>query len=193
MRDRDVRLALHRTVLREHHGDPDTLVVDELGLRHGLCRIDIAVVNGYLHGFEIKSDSDTLERLPDQIRTYSAVLDRATLVVGERHLQKAKGLLPAWWGIKLVTVGPRGGIEFKQHRMFQTNPSINRTALAELLWRPEVIEILRERGVAPAMLRHPRAALYQSLIESTTLPELRVLVRERLKSRVGWRDHSPPL
>lgn len=64
MRDRDVRQALHRKVLKEHHGDADTLVLDELGLRHGTCRVDIAVVNGYLHGYEIKSDSDTLERLP---------------------------------------------------------------------------------------------------------------------------------
>lgn len=94
MRDRDVRQALHRKVLKEHHGDADTLVLDELGLRHGTCRVDIAVVNGYLHGYEIKSDSDTLERLPAQIATYGLVLDRATLVVGERHLEKAKPLIP---------------------------------------------------------------------------------------------------
>jgi hypothetical protein len=55
VRDRDVREALHRKVLKEHHGDADTLVLDELGLRHGTCRVDIAVVNGYLHGYEIKS------------------------------------------------------------------------------------------------------------------------------------------
>ncbi|WP_283807951.1 DUF2130 domain-containing protein [Bradyrhizobium macuxiense] len=59
-RDRDVRQALHRKVLKERHGDADTLVLDELGLRHGTCRVDIAVVNGYLHDYEIKSDADTL-------------------------------------------------------------------------------------------------------------------------------------
>ncbi len=55
VRDRDVRQALHRKVLKEHHGDADTLVLDELGLRHGICRVDIAVVNGYLHGYESKA------------------------------------------------------------------------------------------------------------------------------------------
>src|SRR5439155_10222560 len=93
LRDRDVRQALHRKVLRDHHGDANTLVLDELGLRHGACRVDIAVVNGYLHGYEIKSDSDTLDRLPAQVAVYNLVLDRATLVVGERHLQKAQPLL----------------------------------------------------------------------------------------------------
>jgi hypothetical protein len=68
VRDRDVRQALHRKVLKEHHGDANTLVVDELGLRHGTCRVDIAVVNGFIHGYEIKSDADTLERLPRRRR-----------------------------------------------------------------------------------------------------------------------------
>ena len=91
MRDRDVRKALHHKVLKEHHGDTNTLVLDELGLRHGVARVDVAVVNGYLHGFEIKSDSDTLDRLPSQVTIYNAVLDRATLVVGEKHIA-LKGL-----------------------------------------------------------------------------------------------------
>lgn len=187
MRDRDIRLALHRTVFREHHGDPNTLVVEELGLRHGQCRIDIAVVNGYLHGFEIKSDSDTLERLASQVRVYSAVLDRATLVVGERHLHDAEAALPKWWGIKLATAGSRGGIEFQQYRPFSTNPGVDRIALAELLWHSEVAEHLRQRGATPAMLRQPRARLYQYLVAITTLLELRNIVRASLKARVGWR------
>jgi hypothetical protein len=84
MRDRDVRKALHHTVLKEHHGDTNTLVLDELGLRHGAVRVDVAVVNGHLHGFEIKGDSGTLDRLPSQVAINNAVLDRAMLVVGER-------------------------------------------------------------------------------------------------------------
>lgn len=192
MRDRDIRLALHRTVFKEHHGDPDTLVVDELGLRHGQCRIDIAVVNGYLHGFEIKSDADTLERLAAQVRIYSAVLDRATLVVGQRHLSRAQAAVPEWWGIEVVVPGPEGGIEFQQARRFKANPEINRIALAELLWRPEVIALLHERGATSGMLRMPRAALYEFLVATTSLSELRAVVRECLKARVGWRGHSPP-
>lgn len=158
VRDRDVRQALHRKVLKEHHGDADTLVLDELGLRHGTCRVDIAVVNGYLHGYEIKSDSDTLERLPSQVATYGLVLDRATLVVGERHLDKARPFVPAWWGIKVVTAGPRGGISFETAQPFAQNPTIDPLALAELLWRPEVVEILQEREAPPALLRSRAAS-----------------------------------
>ena len=142
MRDHVVRQALHDKVLRDHHGQPNTLVLDELGLRHGACRVDVAVVNGYLHGYEIKSDADTLERLPSQVAIYSKVLDRATLVVGERHVKKCEALLPSWWGIKVVSEGPRGGIDFEVVQSVQMNPSIDPFALAELLWRAEVVQIL---------------------------------------------------
>jgi hypothetical protein len=192
VRDRDVREALHRKVLKEHHGDADTLVLDELGLRHGACRVDIAVVNGFLHGYEIKSDADTLDRLPSQISTYGLVLDRATLVVGERHLEKAKPLVPDWWGIKVATAGPRGGIRFDTAQAFAQNPAIDPLALAELLWRPEVIDILAGCGAPPKTLRQPRGALYKHLVDLMPLSELRVTVRRRLKDRARWRGHRPP-
>ena len=61
MRDVDVRRAVHNKILRHHHGQDDTLVLDELGLLGGDTRVDIAVVNGKIHGYELKSDRDTLE------------------------------------------------------------------------------------------------------------------------------------
>lgn len=193
MRDRDVRNALHRKVLKEHHGDANTLVLDELGLRHGACRVDIAVVNGYLHGYEIKSDSDTLERLPGQILVYGSVLDHATLVVGEKHANKSKAHLPDWWGIKIAIAGPRGGITFDDERAVQINPSIEPGALAELLWRTEVTEILRALGMPERALRKPRATLYRDLAEALPLDALRDVIRQRLKAREQWRGHRPPL
>jgi hypothetical protein len=193
VRDRDVRQALHKKVLREHHGDADTLVLDELGLRHGACRVDIAVVNGYLHGYEIKSDSDTLERLPAQVPVYSEVLDRATLVVGERHVGKARAIIPEWWGIKIAKSGPRGGVSFSTERQFKPNPSINPVALAELLWRPEAIEILRQLEAPAFVLRKPRAAMYEHIAKAVELDRLRDLIRQRLKARERWRGQRPPL
>lgn len=192
MRDRDVRKALHSKVLREHHGQANTLVLDELGLRHGTVRVDIAVVNGFLHGYEIKSDADTLDRLPSQVDVYGKVLDRATLVVGERHVEKAKACVPGWWGIKVVCAGPRGGIEFNTVRPVQMNTGIEPLALAELLWRNEVAEILRQRGVPAKVLRQPRGALYNHLANIMPLDELRITIRQQLKARERWRGQRRP-
>ena len=43
---------------------------------------DIAVINCSIHGYEIKSDLDTLMRLPQQLEFYAMTLQKLTLVVG---------------------------------------------------------------------------------------------------------------
>jgi hypothetical protein len=161
-------------------------------LRHGTCRVDIAVVNGFLHGYEIKSDADTLERLPGQVSVYGAVLDRATLVVGEKHAAKARTYLPSWWGVKVAISGPRGGIAFDSVQAVGNNPTVQPVAVAELLWRPEAVEILRNLGTPEPLLRKPRAFLYRYLAELIELERLRGLVRQALKSRARWRGQRPP-
>jgi hypothetical protein len=170
----------------------DTLILHELGLRHGAARVDLAVVNGRIHGYEIKSDSDTLERLPAQIEQYSAVLDRATLVVGEKHAAKARALLPEWWGVEVAALADDGTVSIRVERPGADNGMIDPVALAELLWRPEAAEILRQRGASQALLRKPRAALYAHLAETVPLDELRAIVRQTLKARAIWRGQRPP-
>jgi hypothetical protein len=100
MNDRELRAAVKRTVLSRYAARPGTLVFEELGLSHGSGRIDLAVVNGTIHGFELKSDLDNLNRLPQQIQIYNSVLDKVTLIVGRRHVDAAVALVPEWWGVK---------------------------------------------------------------------------------------------
>ncbi|WP_300554835.1 sce7726 family protein, partial [Desulfovibrio sp.] len=85
MRDQEIRAALHETELKKFYENGD-LILDELGVCSGASRVDVAVINGALHGYEIKSDQDTLDRLPQQILSYSRVLDRVTLVACDNHL-----------------------------------------------------------------------------------------------------------
>ena len=89
MNDVQIRTALKRELLLQYKDDRETVVIEELGVHHGTSRIDLAVVNGVLHGFEFKSDRDTLTRLPEQANAYGLVFDRLTLVVAERHVRRA--------------------------------------------------------------------------------------------------------
>lgn len=68
LRDAELRRALLGDLAPQL--DADTLVVDELDLC-GLTRVDVAVVNGHLSGFEIKGSTDSLRRLPGQVAVYS--------------------------------------------------------------------------------------------------------------------------
>jgi hypothetical protein len=107
MRDSDLRAALLRRLARRHSRDAETLILQELGLRHGAAHVDVAVVNGLLHGYELKSDSDSLGRLARQALVYGSVLDRVTLVVGRRHVEEAVGMVPAWWGVQVAEMGTK--------------------------------------------------------------------------------------
>lgn len=190
MRDADVRAALHLLLREEHaHELPTTRVRNEFGLC-GMVRVDVAVLNGHLAGYELKSASDTLARLPMQVSVYSRVLDRATLVVAERHLEAARRLLPDWWGI-IVARGAAGAVTLVHERMGLANPDIRPEALVQLLWRDELLAELHSRGIGQGRRSHARAQLAAALVAATTCAELGAVVRARLAQRDTSRAGPP--
>jgi len=187
MNDVEIRQNFHRKILRRQHARNDTLVIDELGLQHGKCRADIAVINGHLMGYEIKSDNDSLRRLGLQVESYNAVFDRAFIVVGDRHIDSIQDHVPEWWGVIASSRGPRGAINFNMIRKAQVNKGIDPVSVARLLWRDEAVEILQQRRLPSRVLRQPRAALYKHLSEQLNICELRKAVRQYLQKRKNWR------
>lgn len=191
MNDPMIRTAMHKSILRGHWRNPSTLVIDELGICGGFARVDVAVVaEGQLHGYEIKSEMDSLHRLTRQIDAYNATMDRVTLVTHQRHAEVAMALIPDWWAIKVVTAGPRGGIRFDHYRRGRVNPSVDPNALVELLWRDEVVAAMKGKGAPKSALSLPKYKLYDLLVQSFTMPELGKLVRSALRGRTDWRSHQ---
>ena len=94
MRELEVREAMRAGPLRRYLNDTHSRVVDELAICMGEARIDMAVINGKLSGYEIKSESDTLIRLPKQADVYARVFDELTLVMDRRHSEGALKMLP---------------------------------------------------------------------------------------------------
>ncbi len=190
MRDRDVRKALHAKVLAKHLDAPDTRVIEELGICWGTSRIDIAVINGKLHGYEIKSDADTLERLPSQMFAYNSVFDRVSIVVGGHHAERVLSIIPEWWGVKIASEGAKRAVHFEQFRWPSDNPCVDPFEVARLLWREEAFSILDDLGASQGMKGKSREALYRRLTTVLTSHELGAHVRWRLKQRSGWRVES---
>jgi hypothetical protein len=188
--DGEIRYALHRKKLRKLHACPDTLIFDELGLAHASARIDVAVLNGCLHGFEIKSAVDKLSRLPFQLRLYEECLEKLTIVCADRHVPAVLKIAPVWCGIIEATRGPRGAIDFNTARRPQRNPNVQADKLAHLLWRPEAIELLESLNTPRHILKKPRAVLYKYLAEMLTIEEITSFIREFMRRRKGWRDRA---
>ncbi len=184
--DSDIRPALRAWLRARHASEPDTVILDELGICRGQVRVDLAVVNGLVHGYEIKSDRDTLARLATQADLYSRVLDRATLVVGEAHFDTALRAVPQWWGVVLTE--SRGGVaRFVVRRRGSRNPERDARALVEFLWREDALALLESRQAASGVRGRTRWAMWDRICEVCELDEIAAAARARLKSREDLR------
>jgi hypothetical protein len=177
-RDIDVRSLLKQYLQADQ--EDDTLLMDELGLCQGDVRVDVAVVNGELSGYEIKSPSDTLARWPKQRRIYSRVVDRAWLVAPIKTLERAE--MPRWWG-QIGVFDSDDKLALRMVRASQRNPKPDPLSIARLLWRDEAIELLKGVGAARGVSSKSRGVIWERIAETVELDELRAAVRLALKKR----------
>ena len=189
--DAEIRLALFERLRELHFDESDVVFLEEVGLCRGQVRVDVAVVNGALHGYEIKSDRDSLRRLGGQVAIYSRVLDRATVVVGRRHVDQAIDTLPPWWGIELAEVAAIG-IRLKRIRAGRANPLRDARALVELLWLEDAIGLLEARDALRGYRGRPRRDVWNRVCELYDVDEVAEAVRTRLKARSAQRSLPPP-
>ena len=185
VKDIDIRKKLLDTLPSIYKYDAETRILQEFGICQGIARIDIAVVNGLLIGYEIKSEADTLERLPLQENIYSRIFDRVTAVVSKNHTDKLEAIIPDWWGLWEAR-DTSADVEFGVIKEARNNPNIDSFSLAQCLWRDEAIEILKNNQVCERLYKTKRVELWKMLTEVLPLEELRAYVRHYLKSRKGW-------
>ncbi|TPK48927.1 sce7726 family protein [Mesorhizobium sp. B2-5-4] len=190
MRDADVRRAVKAHLQLLHEDDATTRIVEEMGVWSGAVRVDIAVINGELCGYELKSDSDNLARLPNQVEIYGKVFDRMTLVVGGKHYDKALSCIPSWWGCVLATM-KNGGIKLATKRRAKRNPNPDPAILAQLIWKDEAVSILEKHGLAKGWRAKSSADVARHLIDAFSYRQLALEVREVLKNRPKLGQLSP--
>jgi hypothetical protein len=189
--DEEIRSAFHKKKLRKYHECPNTLVIDELGLAHGKHRVDIAVLNGFIHGYEIKSSKDTLSRLPSQFNEYKRSLEKVSIISAPNHMDELIDTAPGWCGLILADKGPRGGIHFSNIRNAKMNPEVESVFLAHLLWKKEVLDLLTDLGTEKELLSGPKISLYRQLSEIISIRDLSKKIKELFMGRENWRVESP--
>ena len=168
-------------------------VIQELPLRGGFVRADVAVIGPLaLHIYEIKSDRDRLDRLPDQLRSYACVADHVTLVVGWAHAAEVLRTAPRWCEVWLAERTAEGKVNFIPLRACRANPDLSPNGLASLLSREEAVGILTQME-ADVGFRSKRSDVLQARISeellkshrhpSLVLAQLRQLVHACLSRR----------
>ncbi|MHC4398293.1 MAG: sce7726 family protein [Planctomycetota bacterium] len=187
MRDCQIRQALRTHLVRRYATtDSGTLVIDELPICRHAARADLAVINGSLLGYEIKSERDTLRRLDSQMAAYDKVFEYATVVAANNHINELLRRVPAWWG---VTEAHFSGDRVRLQRLREPGANLGQCPLSicQLLWRDEALDILKVRGLRTGTRGHTRRRLWEKIADAVPLDELRWMVVQRLKARGHWR------
>lgn len=190
VREAEVRAAIAAWATSPVENDPP-LLVPEMALCQAEARIDLAVVgDARLIGWEIKTRTDRLARLPRQQQVYSKVFDRMWLAADERHIERALAVIPNWWGV--VRVDDRDGeCHLTQLRASRLNRDVDLYSLVRLLWRDEVLSELVALDLAEGRTRTPKRELWVALANAAprhiSASRLRGRVRARLMARGDWR------
>lgn len=188
MHDTDVRQALVATLARRVGTQPHVLV-PEVDVRWSVpARMDALLVADRISGFEIKSDVDSLTRLPRQIEAYGAVVERAILVVGDRHLAAGTEVVPPWWTIW----GARwrdNEVVIREVRRGRLNPDLNPLAVTSFMSRDDLSEALRARGFT-RLSTYSADELRQLLASAVSPRETVRLARSAMLSNALWRHRS---
>ena len=156
--------------------------IDELPT--GTTRADVVHITAhFMHGYEVKGDGDTLQRVANQLRCYGEVYDFVTFIVTEKHLPKLLPLLPEWVGILVASAGG-----LRVQRAAGYNATVERAPLARLLLLAEVKQFLLARGLTGvSTLRSREISHFLRTTQLVPLSSLAQYVRERLIARLPER------
>lgn len=184
LNDNEVRKLLLNELNEKYKDDPDTRIVNELGIDFGSSRIDVAVVNGIIHGYEIKSDLDTLKRLPRQMSYYNRLFERMTIVASRKYYTEICRVVPKWWGIKIISSDGSRLIEKRKGRQFRYQ---DKELLLRLLWKKELEGLVDVLGYPKKMKKLKKNQLLELFLEEADIKTVRAFTYEALKTRENWR------
>jgi hypothetical protein len=151
-------------------------------------RADVAVIGALMQGFEIKTERDTLKRLPRQTEAYTRVFDRCHAVLAERHVDRALEMLPSWWGVLVIETEP--SLSFRELRPAIVNEAVDAEVLVRLLWRDEAHAALCALGDTPDP-RAGRFRMWELLLALLDIDGIKKVVREALLRRDPTRAGMP--
>ena len=176
--DKEIRKAL----LKQLYSNKNNLkIIEELDVNAAI--VDIATIDeDYFCGYEIKSDRDTLQRLPTQMQIYNYVFDKITIVICPSKLLDVINVIPNFWGIIVAKI-ENHNIYLVQMRPPELNTNINIHWLSKKLWKSDIVNILKIKNLYRGQSYRCRDSLLKILIDNTLLNELKSHIRNVLINR----------
>ncbi len=192
----DIRIALRCWIENRFKISQNDLLIDELGFSNkdpnssvdSTFRADLALANGRLVGFEIKSEKDSLKRWTSQMKAYLNVFDEVWLCVHGKHLESALTITPKKIGIIVVDNFESLALV----RMANNHATNNTYDLSGLLWKDELIDLAKQYEIK-IKSRTTKNEMRELLADSLDINLVRAFVLKQLKLRKNYQSSSSSL
>lgn len=183
----DIRIALRSWVQNKFELKQDDILINELGFWNKdpestvdcSFRADLALANGRLVGFEIKSQKDSLKRWLSQMTAYSNVFDEIWLCSHGKHLHRALEITEKHIGV--LVVDDSGSITVVRYAT--ENTKLNFYDLSGLLWKDELLNFASLNNVIEIKSRMTKNEIRDVLSKQSNLAQLKPYVLQKLKER----------
>lgn len=154
-------------------------VIEEKDIKSSRADV-LGVLDGYIVGFEIKSDADSYTRLKTQVTDYDSFCDFCYIVVGESHRRHVAEHVPDHWGIIAVT--DEGTF---LDRGADDNPNARLEDQIHLMWKREMHRLLDMNG-CPKYRNKSRAFLREYLISHID----HIILKKQMTDLIFERDYT---
>ncbi|MFJ3114905.1 sce7726 family protein [Pseudomonas protegens] len=161
----------------------DAVVINEMVVANWARRADLALANGRLYGFEIKSEFDSLKRLPGQIESFRRHFDKVTVVAASKFVPEIVRSYPVEVGVLEVYL-KSGRVTLRQVRAGRIEEVKEQQVIASLITRAEIERLLRLESIK-FEAGSSRKALLQ-YIDLISVKKLKTFALECIKER--YRD-----
>jgi hypothetical protein len=182
--DRDIREAL--MIELRAFAPKKSIIINEFGVWNN--RIDVALVENCLIGYEIKSDKDTLVRIPEQEALYSKIFDYVSIVCTNKHKIGIWMIIPSWYGIIEAYPDVKKEVGLRTFRVGTKNLHLDKKYCAGLLWRNESLQLLDKYLPGHKLLYKTKKMMHEKLANILTLDELHKEIIDTFKKR-EWADN----
>lgn len=159
-------------------------IIEELSVANGCAIADIVSVNKILHCYEIKGESDKVERAIKQARYYDLAFNKVTIITTTNHLKKAFNLVPIHWGIiETIYSEKEERIKFRHHRKAANNLYMDKFVAMQTLWKSEMLNVSELLGMSFLSKEKNRDFIANKISNENSKNVISNLISEQLKLR----------
>lgn len=159
-------------------------ILQELSVANGYAIADIVSVNNMLHCYEIKGETDKIERITKQSKYYDLAFNKITLITTSNHLNRSLLLIPKHWGvIEAIYSEKENRIIFKHHRKAANNINIDKFIAIQTLWKSEMLNISDSLGVSFLNKEKNRDFIASKISNENNKDSISKMISEQLKLR----------